>query len=406
MNHYDGRDQESGSGSREDEGGWRSPEEGGGGQEAGRNRNTDGRDGSGGGRSPRGKERKGIGWLLGSIGLFLASAWKSIFALLKFSKFGGALLSILITLGVYIRVFKFEMAVGIIAMIFIHEMGHVIAARRRGLPTSAPVFIPFVGALITMKRNPTDAETEAYVAFGGPLWGSVGALLAMGLGVLLGRDSLIAIAQFGFMINLFNLLPIHPLDGGRISTAVTRWLWLVGLILGLVLIIYWFSIILLIIWFLFAKELYQQFIKNKGQGKPQSLNGSFELPVAPLLAQGMIIPGENHRRELAFTTYSDRDGKQHVEFAWDAIGLHGKAALPQQALIRKVTVERILHVPPQAPDKLFVYCRIDYEGYVNDRYYDVPAAVRWKYGLGYGGLAIFLFYMLYMIHGMNLHDRI
>lgn len=83
-------------------------------------------------------------------------------------------------------------------MIFIHEIGHVLAAKQKGLPVTAPLFIPFLGALITMKRNPRDAVTEAYIAYGGPLLGTIGATAAFALGVYTDSNLLISIAYTGF----------------------------------------------------------------------------------------------------------------------------------------------------------------------------------------------------------------
>lgn len=115
-------------------------------------------------------------WYLGSAAALLLLKGKSLLALLKFSKFGGALISMAITIGTYAIIYPWGFAVGFVLLLFVHELGHVLAAKRKGLPVSAPLFIPFLGALITMKRQPLDAQTEAYVAMGGPLLGTVGAM--------------------------------------------------------------------------------------------------------------------------------------------------------------------------------------------------------------------------------------
>jgi Zn-dependent protease len=109
----------------------------------------------------------------------------------------------------------------------------VIEARRQGLPVSAPLFIPFLGAAITMKENPRDAWHEATMALAGPMVGSLGAAAIYALGVVEDSNKLKAIAFLGFFINLFNLLPIVPLDGGRVVAALHPAIWLLGL-LGLV----------------------------------------------------------------------------------------------------------------------------------------------------------------------------
>ena len=96
-----------------------------------------------------------------------------------------------------------------------HELGHVFEAKRQGLPVSAPMFIPFLGALIVLKELPDNAWNEAKVAIAGPILGGLGAAAVWGLGEYLTSDLLVALAFTGFFLNLFNLAPVSPLDGGR-----------------------------------------------------------------------------------------------------------------------------------------------------------------------------------------------
>ena len=126
--------------------------------------------------------------------------------------------------------------IGLIVLLFVHEMGHVLEAKRQGLPVSAPLFIPFLGAMITMREMPQDAWNEAKVAIAGPLIGSLGAAVIYVAGVATDSNHLKALAFLGFLINLFNLLPVVPLDGGRIVAALHPALWILGFVglLGLV----------------------------------------------------------------------------------------------------------------------------------------------------------------------------
>lgn len=104
----------------------------------------------------------------------------ALLLLLKGAKFGKLLLTggtMLISVVAYSFLFGWWYAVGFVALIFVHEMGHFIAARRRGLDVGAPTFIPFVGAWIQLKQLPHDAETEAYIGMAGPLAGTLGALV-------------------------------------------------------------------------------------------------------------------------------------------------------------------------------------------------------------------------------------
>lgn len=143
----------------------------------------------------------------------------------KIATTGGTML---VSLVVYAFVFGWKYAAGFIALLFVHEMGHYIAARQRGLAVGAPTFIPFVGAWVELKDLPHDAQTEAYVGLGGPLLGSVGALVCYFLARESGTAWLLAVAYAGFFLNLFNLIPISPFDGGRITAVLSPRIWLLG----------------------------------------------------------------------------------------------------------------------------------------------------------------------------------
>jgi Zn-dependent protease len=198
--------------------------------------------------SPRPKgSRSGLWAVLATVGAVLLK-FKFIFVALKFGKFFGTIASMGLMIVVYAKMFGWWYGAGFVLLIAVHEMGHVLAARRVGLKTSAPIFIPFVGAFIAMKQQPTNARIEAIVAFGGPWVGSAGAALCMVAGIALDNRLLLALAYTGFFLNLFNLVPIHPLDGGRIVTAISPWLWLIGIpALGALLIWHFNPIVLLML---------------------------------------------------------------------------------------------------------------------------------------------------------------
>jgi Zn-dependent protease len=140
----------------------------------------------------------------------------------------------------------------------VHEMGHVIEAKRQGLPVSAPMFIPLLGAMITLKEFPRDAWHEARLALAGPIVGSLGAAAFYLVGVAEDSNRLKAIAFLGFFINLFNLLPVVPLDGGRAAAALHPALWLVGLIALAGLVVLRPNPILILILVFAAMELYRR----------------------------------------------------------------------------------------------------------------------------------------------------
>jgi hypothetical protein len=271
------------------------------------------------------------------------------------------------------------------------------------LPTSAPIFIPFLGALINLKRNPRDAETEAYIAYGGPLLGTIGALIALYIGWNWESPLFINIAMIGFFLNLINLLPIHPLDGGRIAVAVSRWLWLLGLIGGLIVIIYLHAIIMIFIWSLFAWDLYKKYVRKKDHSKPNTTWGTFEVDIEPIVSQGFFIPGANHRRELAFQTYSElEDGQQRILIVWEEMGLRGLLKLSQQGIIKSVYTSQIERMTKENKEYLLIRCQVDYHVHENDKYYEVAPSVRWKFGIAYAALVIFLGYMIYVTSQIEL----
>ncbi len=182
----------------------------------------------------------------------LFAIWKLkvfIFPALKTS------LSMLFMIWIYSITFGWRFAAGFVFLIFVHEMGHVFAAKWLGLPVSAPLFIPFIGAAIVMKENPRDAWTEALMAYGGPLAGCIGSWICWFLALYFGERWIMAVASLSFLINLFNMIPVPPLDGGRICAAVSPWFWIIGLVLLGLSVVYfhaWSSIIIIILVMFFA----------------------------------------------------------------------------------------------------------------------------------------------------------
>ncbi|TCZ73765.1 site-2 protease family protein [Paenibacillus albiflavus] len=349
-------------------------------------------------------EKKNPFWFLAPVAVFILAKGKFVLSLLKFGKFGGAITSMVIFTGTYALMFPISFAIGLAVMIFIHEMGHVFAAKRKGLPVSAPVFIPFLGAFINMKRNPRDAVTEAYIAYGGPLIGTIGATLAFGLGYGLDYPVLYSVAYIGFFINLFNLVPIHPLDGGRISVAITRWLWVIGLVVGLGLVIYLRSIILGIFWVMFAYDLYKKFVQKKKSLSEERLVVSTQYYVSPdtFLQNLTYIPGENHQRDLIYTAFTEltgkHEGKTVVRARWDVIDFEEEMVIMSQAVINRVYA-KVSHMGSETGDtSVCITVYIEYQEFENVKYYEVPSATRWKFGLAYSGLIIYLAIMMYLVH--------
>ncbi|GAA0607962.1 site-2 protease family protein [Virgibacillus siamensis] len=176
------------------------------------------------------RSNKGLwGWII-AIGLFLLAKMKWVFALFKIGKF-ATLASMFVSLGGYALIFGWKFAFAIVYLIFVHEMGHLVAAKMKKIPTSPAIFIPFMGAAIGIDpKKIKDAETEFFVAYGGPLAGLISILPAIGLYLVTQDPYWGLIIQLGGLINLFNLFPVSPLDGGRIVTVLSTKIWLIGLL--------------------------------------------------------------------------------------------------------------------------------------------------------------------------------
>ncbi len=171
---------------------------------------------------------------LAAAGLLIAKFFAQLkFLLLPALKFLPLILksggSMFLMIGLYAMLYGWKWGVGFVVLLLIHECGHLVVARWFGLKVGAPVFIPFMGAFIALKEAPRNAWMEASVGIGGPILGSLGALACHGLGLTLDSPLLISLGFTAYFLNLFNLTPLGQLDGGRIATALSPWLWLPGL---------------------------------------------------------------------------------------------------------------------------------------------------------------------------------
>jgi Zn-dependent protease len=166
---------------------------------------------------------------------------KALLALLVAGKLGKILLSagsMLLSIAIYAQLFGWKYAVGFVLLLLCHEMGHYIAARQRGLEVGLPTFIPFVGAWISLKNQQMNPETTAFVGLAGPLLGSTSAFVVYMVALHYGSHWLLAIAYAGFVLNLFNLIPVVPLDGGHVVAVISPKLWIIGIPL-LIALFFW-----------------------------------------------------------------------------------------------------------------------------------------------------------------------
>jgi Zn-dependent protease len=206
--------------------------------------------------------------------------------------------SMAVSVLAYTTIWGFWFAVGFVVLILVHEFGHVIALRREGIKASAPMFIPFMGAVISARSLGDNALAEARVGLAGPILGSIGSAVCIVIWHVTGHDYWRALAFTGLFLNLFNLLPVVPLDGGRAMAAMTPWMWFVGFA-GIVALAFLFpNPIILIIAVFAAYETYRRWQQRRAGGAAQQayyrvaprdrlLVGTVYLVLIALLVLGM-----------------------------------------------------------------------------------------------------------------------
>lgn len=194
--------------------------------------------------------RRGAGPAAVGVAVLLAKFKTFFFALLYFKPVVFSAFSLLVSVWFYALFWGWPFAAVFVLLILVHEMGHALFMRVLGVPASMPYFIPGMGAFIAFKGRPASALHEAYIALAGPLMGTVGSLACFLYAQATQSNFWMACAYTGFFLNLFNLAPVLPLDGGRVAGAVTPRVWLVGLI-GIVVVAvafhWWNPLILLLI---------------------------------------------------------------------------------------------------------------------------------------------------------------
>ncbi|HXP38388.1 MAG TPA: site-2 protease family protein [Solirubrobacteraceae bacterium] len=176
--------------------------------------------------------RKRIGSAIAAAAALVAKFWAAIKGALIFlpklkllTTAGTAAISVV----VYSLFFGWTFAIGFVVLLFVHEMGHVIQLRREGVKASAPMFIPLLGAVVMMKSMPDDALSEARVGLAGPILGTAGSAVCLAIGEATNSNFMRALAYVGFLLNLINLVPLTPFDGGRAMAAMAPAMWFVGL---------------------------------------------------------------------------------------------------------------------------------------------------------------------------------
>src|SRR4051794_38585856 len=198
--------------------------------------------------------------------LYTLSKLKFLLVALKGAKFLTTSATMLVSVAAYAFIWGWPFAAGFVALLFVHESGHYLQLRREGVQPGRMVFIPFLGAVIGAKSLGGNALAEARVGLAGPVIGSLGALGVAVAGFALDSEMLKALAFTGFFLNLFNLLPVVPLDGGRAMASMAPWMWFLGLGVIVTLVFIRPNPILVLIALLGAMETYRRWKLRKSAG--------------------------------------------------------------------------------------------------------------------------------------------
>ena len=239
--------------------------------------------------SKKRKSLAGLGGLAVTIGGLLLKFKGLIF----FIKFAPALISAAVSVVVYSLFFGWSFALGIVASLFIHEMGHALVMKLKGIPVGGLIFIPLFGAAVMMRQMPANAKDEAEVGIAGPIAGAIAASVCLVLAQLTPNTRTIwaPLAYFGFFINLFNLVPIVPFDGGRVLAAIDRRIWILGFA-GLLIYQVWlwlngnFSIFLLFFIIIAATQLWSRNKENTPESKAY-----YDVPMGTRITLGLVYFG-------------------------------------------------------------------------------------------------------------------
>jgi Zn-dependent protease len=238
---------------------------------------------------------------LGALGVVGTALWKFktivlvvltkgkllLLGLTKLSTLGSMLLS----MGLYWTLYGWKFALGFVLSIYVHEMGHVAALARYGIPATAPMFIPGFGAVVRLKAYPASPGEDARVGLAGPIWGLGAAIVCMGMYLVTRSGLWAALAQTGAWINLFNLIPVWQLDGGRGFRALTRKQR--GIVLGVALVL-WYMTSEIMLLLIALGATYRLFSKDWPEQPDNVALGQFAGLMAALSVVYLITVGASH----------------------------------------------------------------------------------------------------------------
>jgi Zn-dependent protease len=217
------------------------------------------------------------------------------FGTVQYAVAGG---SFVVTIAAYATQFPLAIVIGFVVITLIHEIGHAVAIRAKGLRAGFMVFIPFIGGAVTLKSQPTSVYDDAVIGLAGPFAGTLASLFCLQVYKWIDDPLWLLIAFFGFGLNLFNLVPIGMLDGGRISAAVTKWMWLIGGAAVVYKVIDQPNPLIIVIAILAAFQVYASILREKDDKKFYEVTGSQRATIAAVYFGLVIFLG--HQAWMAY----------------------------------------------------------------------------------------------------------
>ena len=201
------------------------------------------------------------------------------FGTVQYAVAGG---SFLVTIAAYATQAPLAVVVGFVVITLIHEIGHAVAIRAKGLRAGFMVFIPFIGGAVTLKDQPRTVYDDALIGLAGPAFGTAASLMCLQIYKWNNEPRYLLIALLGFILNLINLLPIGMLDGGRISAAITKWMWLIGGAAIIYKVIDQPNLLTILIGILAAFQVYASIIREKTDKRFYEITGAQRAGIAAL----------------------------------------------------------------------------------------------------------------------------
>ena len=206
--------------------------------------------------------------------------------------------SFAVTIAAYARQWPLAVVVGFVVITLIHEIGHAVVIRAKGLRAGYMVFIPFIGGAVTLKDQPRSVYDDALIGLAGPVAGTFASLVCLQLYKWLADPVWLLIAFLGFVLNLINLIPLGMLDGGRISAAVTKWMWVFGGVAVLYKLLQQPNPLIILIAVLAAFQIYASILREKNDPRFYEITPGQRAGIAVLYFALVIFLG--HQTWMAY----------------------------------------------------------------------------------------------------------